>query len=59
VAAIGLSRAELVPDGLEIAYLPALSDLDAEGNERTALRVFVAHPGVPFLTPLGVRANGH
>jgi stage V sporulation protein SpoVS len=51
VTAIGLSRAELVRDGLDIHFVTDPPDLDAEGNERTALSIFAAQPGSPFPPP--------
>lgn len=51
VTAMGLSRAELVREGLDLHFVTDPPDLDAEDNERTALSIFAALPGSLFPPP--------
>jgi stage V sporulation protein SpoVS len=48
VTAIGVARFQLVPDHRDLAFVTELCDLDEDGNERSALRVYAALPSRRF-----------
>ena len=43
IKAIAIARGFLAPSGIELVCVPSFSDIDIEGNERTAIRLLV-HP---------------
>jgi stage V sporulation protein S len=43
VKAIAIARGFLAPSGIDLVCVPSFSDIDIEGNERTAIRLLV-HP---------------
>jgi stage V sporulation protein S len=43
VKAIAIARGFLAPSGIDLVCVPSFSDIDIDGNERTAIRLLV-HP---------------
>ena len=41
VKAIAIARGFLIPSGIEIVCVPSFSDIEIDGNERTAIRLVV------------------
>jgi stage V sporulation protein S len=41
VKSIAIARGFLAPGGVDLVCYPAFVDIDVEGNERTAIRLFV------------------
>ena len=41
VKAIAIARGFLAPSGIEIVCVPSFSDIEIDGNERTAIRLLV------------------
>lgn len=41
VKAIAIARGFLVPSGIDLICTPSFSDIDIDGNERTAIRLLV------------------
>ncbi len=41
VKAIAIARGFLVPSGIDLVCVPSFSDIEIEGNERTAIRLHV------------------
>lgn len=41
VKAIAIARGFLIPSGIEIVCVPSFSDIEIDGNERTAIRLIV------------------
>ena len=41
IKSIAIARGFLVPGGVDLVCYPAFIDIDVEGNERTAIRLYV------------------
>ena len=41
IKSIAIARGFLAPGGVDLVCFPAFVDIDVEGNERTAIRLFV------------------
>lgn len=41
VKAVAIARGFLAPSGIDLVCTPSFSDIDIEGNERTAIRLLV------------------
>ena len=48
VTAIGVARFQLVSDRLDVVFVTEVCDVDEEGNERSALRVYANRPSRRF-----------
>jgi stage V sporulation protein S len=46
VKAIAIARGFLVPAGIDLVCIPSFSNIDIDGNERTAIKLLVK-PGTP------------
>ena len=54
IKAIAIARSYLVKDAIDIVCIPTFVEVDIEGQERTAVKLFVQRPGEPLppVTPL-------
>ncbi len=55
VKALAMARVFLLPDSLDITFVPVFEDIDVEGSERTSMKFYVRRAGEPFppATPIG------
>ena len=58
VKAITIARGYLVQDGFDLAVVPSFTEVDIEGNERTAVRFAIFKRPVD-LTHVIVQSNGN
>ena len=61
IKAIAIARSYLVKDNIDIICVPTFVEVDIEGQERTAIKLFVQRPDQPLppVTPLPPRAVEH
>ncbi len=60
IKAITIARGYLVQDGFDLAVVPSFTEVDIEGNERTAVRFAIFKRPVDLThTPLPPQSNGN